>query len=202
MTKRRLGSGLAFNDLLFNVLIGFVMLFIIAFLLINPISKKADIPVKAEIIITIEWPDESLDDIDIWIQKDDESPVGFSRKENSGLHLDRDDLGSVNDQVVIDGVTKFIRINRETVTIRGVNPGNYYVSAHYYSKRDPRGQPIPVTITIIKVNPFRQVYSITQEMVNRRSVTRWPAFTVDKEGNVTEIFQHTRNVVPIGGVRP
>ena len=58
MSKRRLGSGLAFNDLLFNVLIGFVMLFIIAFLLINPITKKADIPVKAEFIITIEWEDE------------------------------------------------------------------------------------------------------------------------------------------------
>ena len=43
MSNRRQGSNLAFNDLLFNVLIGFVMLFVIAFLLINPIAKKADI---------------------------------------------------------------------------------------------------------------------------------------------------------------
>ncbi len=40
MSNRRQGSNLAFNDLLFNVLIGFVMLFVIAFLLINPIAKK------------------------------------------------------------------------------------------------------------------------------------------------------------------
>ena len=38
--KRRTGSNLAFNDLLFNVLIGFVMLFVIAFLMIIPLPKK------------------------------------------------------------------------------------------------------------------------------------------------------------------
>ena len=59
MSKRRLGSGLAFNDLLFNVLIGFVMLFVIAFLMINPIAKKADIPVKAEFIVVLEWDEDA-----------------------------------------------------------------------------------------------------------------------------------------------
>ena len=48
LKQRRKAGNLAFNDLLFNVLVGFVMLFVIAFLLINPITKKNDIPSKAE----------------------------------------------------------------------------------------------------------------------------------------------------------
>ena len=39
-------TNLSFNDMLFNILIGFVMLFILAFLLINPITKKADVPTR------------------------------------------------------------------------------------------------------------------------------------------------------------
>ena len=72
--QRRTGSNLAFNDLLFNVLIGFVMLFVIAFLLINPIAKKADIPVKAEFVIVLEWDNESHTDLDLWVQLNKKTP--------------------------------------------------------------------------------------------------------------------------------
>jgi hypothetical protein len=202
MSKRRLGSGLAFNDLLFNVLIGFVMLFIIAFLLINPITKKADIPVKAEFIITIEWEDESSDDIDLWMQRDNGPPVGFSRKEGAPLHLDRDDLGSVNDTVLIDGRATFIKVNRETMTIRGIVPGDYYIAAHYYSKRKGQVDPLNVTITVIKVNPFQQVYSITKQMMNVRTIEKWPGISIDSDGKITNIFNHNRKVAPMGGRAP
>jgi hypothetical protein len=63
--SNRYGSNLSFNDVLFNALLGFVVLFVLALLLINPITKKSDIPAKAEILITLEWEDESADDIDI-----------------------------------------------------------------------------------------------------------------------------------------
>ena len=81
--KRRTGSNLAFNDLLFNVLIGFVMLFVIAFLMINPIAKKADIPVKAEFIVVLEWDEDAheweyLRDRSWW------SACDFSRGEEAG----------------------------------------------------------------------------------------------------------------------
>ena len=42
--ERKYHSNLAFNDLLFNVMLGFVLLFIIAFLLINPPTKKDEVP--------------------------------------------------------------------------------------------------------------------------------------------------------------
>ena len=58
----------SFLDLLFNTLVGFVLLFIISFLLINPSLKKADIKTKAEFVITVTWSDNSHDDVDTWLQ--------------------------------------------------------------------------------------------------------------------------------------
>ena len=36
-------------------------------MLINPITKKAEIPKKAEIMVMLEWEDKSKDDIDLWV---------------------------------------------------------------------------------------------------------------------------------------
>ena len=40
MKRRQYSSSIAFNDLLFNLLVGFVFLFIVAFILINPPTKR------------------------------------------------------------------------------------------------------------------------------------------------------------------
>jgi len=190
---RRTGSNLAFNDLLFNVLIGFVMLFVIAFLLINPIAKKADIPVKAEFVIVLEWDVDSATDLDLWVQLDEKTPVGFSNRENTPLHLDRDDLGTTNDKIVIDGVTKIVKSNRETTTIRGIIPGDYFVAVHAYSKKETV---VNYTVTVMKVNPFRQLYSLKGTIKVNRAIHRLPAFTVSANGRVKSIFKHVKNVVP------
>lgn len=194
---RRLNTNLSFVDLLFNVLIGFVMLFVIAFLLINPISKKADIPNKAEFVIILEWNKDMTDDLDLWIARDEDHPVGFSNRENTPLHLDRDDLGHANDKIVVDGVTLVVKSNRETSTIRGIIPGDYFVSVHGYSVRSD--EPVDYTVTVLKVNPYREVYSISGVINRKREINRLPAFTIDAEGSVTEIFQHFKNVVPNNG---
>ena len=195
--KRRTGSNLAFNDLLFNVLIGFVMLFVIAFLMINPIAKKADIPVKAEFIIVLEWDEDAHDDLDLWMQLDKNKPVGFTNREDTPLHLDRDDLGTTNDRIVVDGKVIYIKTNRETITVRGIIPGDYFVTVHMYSKK---AAVVPYTVTVMKVNPFRQVYSLTGEILVNREIQRLPAFTVDANGRVTSVFEHVRRIVPQRGL--
>ena len=64
MNKRKYRSTLGFTDLLFNLTLGFVFLFIISYLLITP-KKKAENPVKpkADILITLEWDHNKSDDI-------------------------------------------------------------------------------------------------------------------------------------------
>ena len=68
MRRDRYKTSIAFIDLLFNITIGLAMLFIIAFLMINPITKKGDIEYKAEFMITLSWPTESYDDIDLYVK--------------------------------------------------------------------------------------------------------------------------------------
>lgn len=190
MRQRKYASNLAFNDLLFNVLIGFVLLFIIAFLLINPITKKNDIPSKAEIMIILEWEDESVDDIDLWVLPpgNKDLPVSFKVK-NSGLwHLDRDDLGTSNDVVDIDGQPVILKANREVGTMRGIQPGDVLVNIHVYSKRDPG--PTKFKVTVIDVNPYRELYVYRGESVEQNQIFTLPGFTVDADGIINNVFQN------------
>ena len=48
--KGKYHSNVSFLDLLFNLVVGFVMLFIIAFLLIRPIAENKQIEQKAEYV--------------------------------------------------------------------------------------------------------------------------------------------------------
>ena len=57
-----------FTDLLFNILLGFDFLFFITILFINPITKLGNINMKAEFIITIDWPANLPDDVDVWVK--------------------------------------------------------------------------------------------------------------------------------------
>ena len=45
-------SSKSFLDVLFNCLLGFVFLFIVAFLMVDVDKRKADIKTKAEFVIT------------------------------------------------------------------------------------------------------------------------------------------------------
>ena len=187
-------TNLSFNDMLFNILIGFVMLFILAFLLINPITKKADVPTKAEILLMLEWDDMSPSDMDLWIETETGAFVGFTQRQWNNWYLDKDDLGIANDTIVIDGVVSAVRVNGETITMRGIQPGKYYVAVHAYSMRESE---LDITLSLIDVNPYIESYSITKTFTSARQILRFPAFEVDKEGNVTRIFEHNRRVVPV-----
>ena len=193
MARRRNGQHTAMNDMLSNIALGFIMLFIIALIMMNPITKKHDIPTKNEFMIVMEWQDDFSDDVDLWVQYEDDRPVGFRNRINGHVGLDRDDLGFANDYVVVDGKRQLIKVNREVVNIRGVVPGNYYVAAHVYSKNmGSQEGPIRIKVTVLDVNPYREAYDITLEATRRGDVVRFPAFTIDEDGNIVEVFKHSR----------
>ena len=111
-----------FTDLLFNILLGFVFLFFITILFINPITKLGNINMKAEFIITIDWPDNLPDDVDVWVKDPNGEVVSYLKKEAGWLHLDRDDQGIINDTVMIGSREVIYPLNREVVTLRGIIP--------------------------------------------------------------------------------
>jgi hypothetical protein len=189
-------SQLAFNDMLFNILIGFVVLFILAFMLINPITKKNDIPVKAEVMVILEWEDSSEDDIDLWISGPGmQEPLSFQRKQSGMMHLDRDDLGASTDVAIVDNITIKLKYNREIATMRGILAGEYYINVHVYSKRDQ--QPTKFKITLMDVNPFQELYVLDGTSDETGQVIKFPAFIIDDSGKITKLFNSEQIVVRV-----
>jgi hypothetical protein len=186
--RERYSSNLAFNDLLFNALLGFVTLFILVLLLINPISKNDDIPAHAEIMLILEWDGLVTDDIDIWVQGPEmKFPLSFQNKTSGFMHLDRDDLGSSSDTIMISGTAHIIKINREVVNMRGIMPGDYFVNVHVYSKKGG-SSPTRFTVSLVDINPYQEVIHVQHYAAKTGQLFKLPAFTVDDEGNISDIF--------------
>ena len=136
MNNEKYKSTIGFTDLLFNILVGFAFLFIIAFILIKPEAKKHDFERRAEFVVVLEWDHDQSDDIDLYVQDPTGGRVSFRNPIVNFMHLDKDDLGYVNDVVMnVDGTITKVNINREVVTIRGIVPGEHIINVHYYSTR-------------------------------------------------------------------
>ena len=153
-TRRRQESD-PFTDLLFNALLGFTFLFLVAIMFMNPDAKSGLIDPKAEYILTVTWEDNSPDDIDTWVEDPDGQVIWFRAAEAGLLHLDRDDRGLLNDTIDINGETIQNPLNQEVVTIRGVVKGEYVVNLHYYATET--GKPVDVNVRLVKVNPSLEV---------------------------------------------
>ena len=175
-----------FSDLLFNTLLAFVMLFAVALVVMNPKAKTGVIDAKAEFIITVTWPDLDPNDIDAWVQDPAGNLVWFRSREAGMMHLDRDDRGLANDTIVINGQKVVNPLNQEVVTIRGFAPGEYTVNAHYYESHN--GQPVEVTVSVVKVNPRAEVvYYGTVKLPRRGDEATAVRFHVDRDGGVTGV---------------
>jgi hypothetical protein len=167
--KPGLGFLLAFVDVVFNILLGVFILYWLAQLLINdPESKKVDTP--AEYLVTLEWPTPKPHDIDLWMQDAQGNIVGYQSRDSGLMSLERDDLGHSNDTITLpNGMVVTINENSEVITLRGVIPGTYKVSVHFYRNNGEdrnvmdRGEPDPskkgvkagthIKVQLIRVNP-------------------------------------------------
>lgn len=174
----------SFLDLLFNTLVGFVALFFVAFLLINPSIKKADIKTKAEFVITVTWNDNSRDDVDTWLQDPAGNVLHFRQKDVGMAHLDRDDLGQTNDVIIMDDGTRVsYPHNQELTTIRGFLTGEWVLNVHMYSKRELN--PALVEVRIDKLNPTVQMLFYKRiEMKHKWEEVTVTRFVMTIEGDI------------------
>ena len=152
-TFNKFASPTAFTDLLFNIVMGVAFMFMLAFLLINPVAKKKDIESKADYLIMLTWDPKSYNDIDLWMRDPVGNLMSFRNKDSGLMHLDRDDLGSRNDKIKLpDGTVKVVSFNREIAALRGTIEGWYVVNTHNYRKRDAPNK-ITGKLELLKVNP-------------------------------------------------
>ena len=194
---RRRSSYDPFTDLLFNALLGFTFLFLVAIMFMNPIAKQGIIDPKAEYIITVSWPDFSPDDIDTWVEDPTGQLLWFRNPAVGLMHLDRDDRGMVNDTLNINGKVIENPLNQEVVTIRGIVPGEYVVNVHYYATQTR--QPVKVNIRVDKVNPALEVvYYGTVTLEKRGDENTAVRFTIAPDGKVTNINHLQKHLVILG----
>lgn len=189
MNNIKFDCNFSMNDLFCNMLLGFVCLFMFAMIMIakDEQKKAGDVPVHAEFIITVTWPAESPDDVDTYVEDPIGNIVCFNRREQGLMHLDRDDLGHKNDEVLTpDGVVTYDE-NREVVTIRGYLPGEYIVNVHMYHREVEYDKPLTVTIRCDKINPFSQVAVQTVVLRERGDERTAFRFYVNKDGTIKNV---------------
>ena len=184
-------SNVAFTDLLFNIVVGLAFLFLLAFILMNPIAKDKDIEEKSDYIIILTWDDESGDDIDLWMRDPLGNILSFKNREDALMHLDRDDLGLSNDKVELpEGGYVYVYRNKEVASLRGTHEGEYLVNIHVYNKKpwkDHSMRASNIRVELIKLNPYDEVTQA--EFVATRRGQEFTAFhfTLDDEGEVIGI---------------
>jgi hypothetical protein len=183
-----------FTDLLFNALLGFTYLFLIAIMFMNPVAKKGIIDPKAEYIITVTWPDKNPDDIDTWVEDPNGNVIWFRNREAGLVHLDRDDRGTINDTITVNGVEIQNPLNQEVATVRGVVPGEYVVNLHYYATETK--QPVAATVTVAKVNPALEIVYYGDTVLEKKGDEKTAVrFVIDKSGRVDQINHIFKSLV-------
>jgi len=187
-----------FVDLLFNLLLGFAFLFIISFLMIQPILKKAEVHTQAEYIITVTWPLNNKDDVDTWLEDPLGNVVYFKNKEAGLSHLDRDDLGDMNDVIVLaDGTTVKYPYNQEILTIRGFVGGEWTLNLHMYSKREKT--PTTARVTVDKLNPTLKTIIAKDIILGERGEEVTVArFEMGSSGDILSVNDMPKGLIQLG----
>lgn len=172
--KRNYNSNTAFLDLLFNTLIGFIALFAIAIIFMQPPAKQHDIQSLAEFIIFAVWPSEMSDDVDLYVEDPKGGLVFYGAKDSDFMHLDRDDMGNE--------VLSETQLNQEIVTIRSLVAGEFVVNVHLYGSST--GQTVPVTVNVQKIRPPITVCSELVELSSVGEEKTACRFELDRAGKV------------------
>jgi hypothetical protein len=183
-----------FSVMLFKALQVVAFLFFIALLAISPDSKEGKIDSKAEFIITMDWPDNHPDDLDLFVQ----DPIGniawYRHREAGFLTLDRDDRGGANDFILVNGRKIPSAIREEIVTVRGVVAGEYTVNVSHFQAIT--GQPVEATVKVQKLNPTAQVIFDDKVTVNHTGDEKTAVrFKVDAEGKVIDVYRRPKSLL-------
>jgi len=153
----------------------------------------------------MEWDEDAHGDIDLYVEDPTGKQVSFRYHNHNFMHLDKDDLGAMNDTVVnADGSISTVKINREVVTIRGIIKGEYVINGHYYSERsydkiNPKKPVITVKVELHKVNPYSIMWAGEKKFTHRGQEETFLRFRLDKDGKILPpfTFEKKKFVTPL-----
>ena len=180
--------------MLFKALQVIAFLFFIALLAVSPDSKEGKIDSKAEFIITMDWPDNHPDDLDLFVQDPAGNIAWYRHREAGFLTLDRDDRGGTNDFIMVNGKKIASPIREEIVTVRGIVPGEYTVNVSHFQATT--GQPVAASVKVQKLNPTAQVIFDNKLMLDQSGDEKTALrFRIDTEGKVIDVQQRPKSLL-------
>ncbi len=172
----------SFLYMLFCMLFTFIFLFLIQIYKKDDVSKK-NVESTAEFLITVKWPDNNVNDVDVYCEDPLGHIVHFQSKTDGFMMLEWDDLGMANDTLLLpNGDIIKSPINDEKVTIRQIIEGEYILNVHMFTKRNLKETPI--TVTIEKLNPYKIAFRKTVVLTHNGEETTVTRFTLDKNGEL------------------
>jgi hypothetical protein len=183
-----------FSVMLFKALQIVAFFFFIALLAISPESKDGKIDSKAEFIITMDWPDNHPDDLDLFVQDPLGNIAWYRHREAGFLTLDRDDRGGANDFIIVNGRKLPSPIREEIVTVRGIVAGEYTVNISHFQATT--GLPVAATVKVQKLNPTAQVVFDDKVIVDHTGDEKTALrFKVDAEGRVVDVYRRPKSLL-------
>src|SRR5215471_4103362 len=183
-----------FSVMLFKALQIVAFFFFIALLAISPEAKDGKIESKAEFIITLDWPDNHPDDLDLFVQ----DPVGniawYRHREAGFLTLDRDDRGGANDFIIVNGTKIPSPIREEIVTVRGIVAGEYTVNVSHFQATT--GWPVEAKVKVQKLNPTAEVIFDDKVIVDHTGDEKTALrFWLDAKGKVIDVQRRPKSLL-------
>src|SRR6516225_6982367 len=183
-----------FSVMLFKALQVVAFLFFIALLAIAPQAKEGKIESKAEFIVTMDWPDNHPDDLDLFVQDAAGNIVGYRHREAGFMVLERDDRGGANDFIMVNGKKIASPIREEIVTLRGIVPGEYTVNVSHFVATT--GEPVTANVKVQKLNPTAQVIFDNKFTLDHTGDEKTAVrFRLDAEGKVIDVSQRPKSLM-------
>lgn len=179
---------------LFKALQVVAFLLFISFIAMAQQKQDGKIDSKAEFFISMTWPDSHPDDFDLFVQDPVGNVVWYRRRDIGFMSLERDNRGGANDFMMVGGEKVHSAARQELVSIRGIVAGEYTVNVYHFTARDLL--PVPVTVTIEKLNPRVSVVAMrTLDMAGSRVEKTAARFTLDAKGEVVSTSEVQRSVL-------
>ena len=184
-----------FSVMLFKGLQVVAFLFFIALLAMNPEAKEGKIESKAEFIITMTWPDDHPDDIDLYVEDPLGNIVWYHVREGGFMVLDRDDRGGANNTITVDGRKITTPFARETISIRAIVAGEYTVNVHYFLAT--KGGPVPVSSRSRRSTPPSRVVSYENISLARMGRRRLPSVPPGRRRRVVDVNHRPKSLIQL-----
>lgn len=184
-SKRVFNSNLALVDLVLNLLVGFVTLFIIAFLLINPVAKKSTVDLPTEMIVEVTWNNESRSDIDLYLNGPTGATVYYGNKNNGYISLEKDDLGTTTDTYTVNGEEVIVARNYEIISVNSLPIGEYVINVHGYFVHETVGKET-ARVRVTRISPFAIIHESSHDIGHKQEATA-VSFVIAPDGKIVDV---------------